>query len=119
LQEYASKYLTKPDEEIEFKYYQTRSNEITEPEMDAFSICMGLLARLKPRNKSLKNTFSCNELVPYSAKQICSYKNKCEIKAPTNYIVKIPVAYIIVPLFDGNNNSIMLELKPGGKNQNK
>jgi hypothetical protein len=42
-------------------------------------------------------------------------KDKCEIKAPTMYIVKIPVAYIIVPLFDGNNDSVMLELETGGK----
>jgi hypothetical protein len=68
LQEYANKYLTKPDEDIQFKYYQTRSNEITELEMNAFSICKGLLARLNPRNKSPKKTFSCNDLSPYSAK---------------------------------------------------
>ncbi len=119
LQEYANEYLTKPDEDIQFKYYQTRSNEITEPEINSFSICKGLLARLNPRNKSPKKTFSCNELVPYSAKQICSYKSKCEIKATTKYIVKIPVEYIIVQLFDGNDDSITLELKPGGKKQNK
>ncbi len=57
-----------PDEDIQFKYYQTRSNEITEPEMNAFSICTGLLARLKPRNKYPKKTFPRNELVPYSEK---------------------------------------------------
>ncbi len=115
MQEYANKYLTKPDEDIQFKYYQTRSNEITKPEMNAFSICKGLLARLNPRENSPKKTFPCNELVPYSAKQICSYKSKIGIIAPTKYIVEIPVVYIIVPLFDGNNDSIMLELKPGGK----
>jgi hypothetical protein len=119
LQEYATKYFTKPDKDIQFKSYQTRSNEITEPEMNAVSICKGLRARLNLRNKSPKKTFPCNELVPSSAKRICSCKSKCKIKAPTKYIVKISVAYIIVPLFDGNDDSIMLELKPGGKNQNK
>jgi hypothetical protein len=89
----------KPDEDIHFKYYQTRSNEITEPEMNTFSICKGLLARLNPRNKSPMKTFPCNELVPHSAKQICSYKSKNEIIAPTKYIVKIPVSYTIGPLF--------------------
>jgi hypothetical protein len=58
-------------------------------------------------------------LVPYSGKRICSDKKKREIKAPTKYIVKIPVAYIIVPFFEGNNDSVMLEFKPGGKNQKK
>ncbi len=86
--------------------------------MNAFSICKGLLARLNQRNKSPKKTFPRNELVPYSAKWICSDKNTCVIKTPTKYIVKIPVAYIIVPLFDGNNDSIMLELETGGKIQN-
>ncbi len=83
--------------------------------MNAFSICKGLLARLNPRNKFPKKTFPCNELVPYSAKRICSYKSKIEIIAPTKYIAEIPVAYIIVPLFDGNNDSVTLELKPGFK----
>ncbi len=87
--------------------------------MNAFSICKGLLARLNPRGESPKETFPCNELVPYSAKWICSDKNKCEIKAPTKYIVKIPVAYIFVTLFDGNNDSVTLELETGGKIQNK
>ncbi len=105
----------KPDEDIQFKYNQTRSNEITELEMNASSICNGLLARLNPRNKSHKKTSPCNELVPYSAKLICSDKNKCEIKAPTKYIVTIPVAYITVPLFDRNNDSVILELATGGK----
>jgi hypothetical protein len=54
-------------------------------------------------------------LIPYSAKWICSDKNKCEIKAPIKYTVNSPVAYINVPLFDGNNDSIMLELETGGK----
>ncbi len=115
LQEYANEYLTKPDEDIQFKYYQTRSNEITELEMNAFSICKGLLARLNPKNKSPNKTFPSSELVPYSANQICSYKGKCEIKAPTKYIVKIPVVCIIVQLFDGNDDSVTIELKPGEK----
>jgi hypothetical protein len=119
LQEYANKYLTKPDENIQFKYYQTESNEIMEPEMNAFSICKGLFARLNPRNNSPKKTLPCNKLVLDIANWICSYKNKIEIIAPTKYVVKIPVEYIIVPLFDRNNDSIMLELKPGGKKQNK
>jgi hypothetical protein len=49
LQEYAYKYFTKPGKDIKFKYYQTRSNEIMELEMNAFSICKGLLARLNPK----------------------------------------------------------------------
>jgi hypothetical protein len=61
LQEYANKYFTKPDENIQFKYYQTRSNEIMELEMNAFSICKGLLARLYPRNKPPKKSFPHNE----------------------------------------------------------
>jgi hypothetical protein len=36
LQEYANKYFTKPDKDIQIKYYQTRSNEITELKMNAF-----------------------------------------------------------------------------------
>ncbi len=87
--------------------------------MNAFSICKGLLARLNPRGNSTKETFPCYELVPYSAKWICSDKNKCEIKAPTKYIVKIPVAYIIVPLFDRNDDSFTLELEIGGKIHDK
>ncbi len=83
--------------------------------MNAFSICKYHLARLNPRNESPKKIFPCNDLAPYSAKRICSYKSKCDIKAKTKYIVKIPVAYIIVPLFDRNDDSITLELKPGGK----
>ncbi len=83
--------------------------------MNAFSICKGLLERLNPRGNPPQKTFPCNELVPYSAKWICSDKSKCEIKAPTKYNVKIPVAYIIVPLFDGNNAFVMLELETGGK----
>ncbi len=55
-------------------------------------------------------------MVPYSAKRICSDTNKCEIKAPTKYIVKISVACIIVPLFDRNDDSVTLELEKGGKN---
>ncbi len=43
-------------------------------------------------------------------------KNECVNKAPTKYIVKIPVAYIIVPLFDENNDSVTLELETGGNN---
>ncbi len=119
LQEYAREYFTKPDEDIQFKYYQTRSNEITELEMNAFSICKGLLARLYPRDNSFEKTFPCNELVPSSATRICSDKNQCEIKAPTKFIVVIPVAYIIVPLFDGNNDSITLELETGEKKTKK
>jgi hypothetical protein len=51
LQEYANKYFTKPDKDIQFKYYLTRSNKIVvvELEMNAFFICKGLLARLNPR----------------------------------------------------------------------
>ncbi len=81
--------------------------------MNAFPICKGLLARLNPRDNSPKKTFPCNELVPYSAKQFCSD----EIKAPTKYIVKILVAFIIVALFDGNNDFITLELETGRKIQ--
>ncbi len=84
--------------------------------MNAFSICKGPFARMNPRGNSPMKPFPCNELVPYSAKQICSDKHKCEIKAPTKYIVKIPVAYIIVLLFEGNNDSVTLELATGGKN---
>jgi hypothetical protein len=51
----------KPDTDFQFKYYQTRSNEITELEMNAFSICKGLLARLNPRGNSPKETFPYNE----------------------------------------------------------
>jgi hypothetical protein len=40
-------------------------------------------------------------------------------KAKLKHIVKNPVAYIIVPLFDGNDDSVTLELKPGGKKENK
>ncbi len=88
-------------------------------EMNGFLICKGLLARLNPRNKSPKISFPhTNELLPYSAKRICSDKNKCVIKAPTKYIVQILVAYIIAPLFDGNNDSITLDLERGGKIQN-
>jgi hypothetical protein len=112
LQEYANEFFTKPDKDIQVKYSKTRSIEVTELEINAFSICKGLLARLNPGNISPKKTFPCNELAPYSAKWICSYKSKCE---PANYIVKIPVAYIIVPLFDKNNYSVTLELKPGRK----
>jgi hypothetical protein len=72
LQEYANEYLTKPDEDIQFKYYQIRSNEKMEPEMNAFLVCKGLLARLNPRDNSPKETFPCNELVSYSARGICS-----------------------------------------------
>jgi hypothetical protein len=115
LQEYANEYLTKPDEDIQFKYYQTGSNEITKLEINAFSICKGLLAKLNPSNNSPKETFPCNELGPYSAKRIYSYKSKIDIIAPTKYIVKISVAYIIVPLFARNNDSITRELKPGEK----
>jgi hypothetical protein len=116
LQENANQYFTKSDGDIQSKYYQTRSNEIADLEMNTFSICKGLLARLNSRNKSPKKTFPHDELVPYSAKRICSDKNKCVIKAPTKYIIKIPVAYNIVPLFDGNNDSVSLELETGGKN---
>ncbi len=51
--------------------------------------------------------------------RICSDKNKCVIKAPTKYFVQIPVAYSIVPLFDGKDDSITLELETGGQIQNK
>ncbi len=87
--------------------------------MNAFSICKGLLARLNPRNNPPQKTFPFNELVPYSAKRICSDKSKCEINAPAKSIVKIPVACIILPLFDGNNDSVRIKLASGGKNQNK
>jgi hypothetical protein len=64
MQEYTNEYFSKPNEDIQFKYYQTRSNEITELEMVAFSICKGLLARLNPRNKCHNKTFPHDELVP-------------------------------------------------------
>jgi hypothetical protein len=48
-----------------------------------------------------------------SAKPICSYKSKIEIYCQNS------IAYIIVPLFDGNDDSITLELKPGRKKENK
>jgi hypothetical protein len=43
-------------------------------------------------------------------------QNKCKIYAPTKYIVEIPVAFIIVPLFDRNNDFVTLELATGGIN---
>jgi hypothetical protein len=119
LQEYANKYLTKPDEDIQFKYYQTRSNEITEPELNAFSICKGLLARLIQEINPPRKLFLVMNWYPIVQNGSVLTKANVKIKAPTKYIAKISVAYIVVPLFDGNNDSVMLELATGGKNQNK
>jgi hypothetical protein len=119
LQEYANRYFMKPDEDIQFKYYQTRSNEITELEMNAFSICKGLLAWLNPRNESPKKLFVVIKWYPIVQNGSVLTKANVKLKLKPSILSKVPVAYIIVPLFDGNNDSVMLELKPGEKKQNK
>jgi hypothetical protein len=112
LQEYINKCFDGNKlEERQFKYYQTISDENAELEMNVFSLAKGLLKGLNQgKNQS-------NEFAPYKAKLINSKEHHCQVKALTKYNTTPLGAYIVMPLWDENDESITinLQLKPNGK----
>jgi hypothetical protein len=97
--------------ERQFKYYQTISDEHAELEMNVFSLAKGLLKGLN------QGEVKSNMFAPYKAELNNSKKNHCQVKAPTKYNTTPLVAYIIVPLWDKNDESITinLQLQTNGK----
>jgi hypothetical protein len=79
--------------------------------MNVFSLAKGLLKRLN------QGKIQSNEFAPYKAKSINLTKKCCQVKAPTKYNTTSLVAYIVMPLWDKNDESftINLQLQPNGK----
>jgi hypothetical protein len=97
--------------ERKFKYYQTISDENAELEMNLFLLAKGLLKGLN------QGEVQSNIFAPYKAELINSKENRCQVKAPTKYNTAPLAAYMVVPLWDKNDESITinLQLQPNGK----
>jgi hypothetical protein len=93
------------------KYYQIISDENAELEMNVFSLAKGLLKKLNQGNVQL------NIYAPFKAESVKSKENHCQVNAPTKYSTTPLVAYIVLPLWDKNDESITisLQLQPNGK----
>jgi hypothetical protein len=113
LQEYITKCFERNKlAERQFTYYQTISDENAELEMNVFSLAKGLLKRLNQREVQSKI------FAPFKAELINLKENCCQVNAPTKYSTTSLAAYIIMPLWDKNDESITinLQLQPNGKN---
>jgi hypothetical protein len=79
--------------------------------MNVFSLAKGLLKGLN-QEEVRSNLFAL-----YKAKLINLKGNCCQVKAPTKYNTTPLAAYIVVPLWDKNDESITinLQLQPNGK----
>ncbi len=98
--------------ERQCKYYQTIiSDENAELEIIFFPFAKGLLKGLNQEEVQL------NIFAAYEAKLINSKRNCCQLKAPTKYNTTPLVAYIVVLLWDKNDESITinLQLQPNEK----
>jgi hypothetical protein len=97
--------------ERQFKYYQTISDENAELEMNVFSLAKGLFKGLNQGEDQL------NKFSPFKAELINSMGNYCQVKAPTKYNTTPLVAYIVMPLWQENDESITinLQLQPNWK----
>jgi hypothetical protein len=97
--------------ERQFKYYQTISDKNAELEMNVFSLAKGLLNGLN-QGKDQSNEFAL-----YKAKLIYSKDNCCQVNDPTKYNTTSLTAYIVVPLWYKNDESVTinLQLQPNGK----
>jgi hypothetical protein len=80
--------------------------------MNVFSLAKGLFKRLNQRE------VQSNKFAPFKAELINSKGNCCQVKAPTKYNTTALAAYIVVPLWQENDESITisLQLQPNGKN---
>ncbi len=97
--------------ERQFKYYQTTSDENAEMEMNVFSLAKGLFKGLN------QGEIQSNKFAPFKAEMINSKGNCCQVKAPTKYNTNSLAAYIVVPVWLKNYESITinLQLQPNGK----
>ncbi len=97
--------------ERKFKYYQTISDENAELEMNVISLAKGLFKGLN------QGEVQSNKFAPFVAKLINSKENYCQVKALTKYNTTPLAAYIVVPLWHKNDESITinLQLQPNGK----
>jgi hypothetical protein len=95
----------------QFKYYQTTSDENAELEMNVFSLAKGLFKELN------QGEVQSNKFAPFKAELINSKGNCCQVKAPTKYNTTPLVAYIVVPLWHKNDESVTinLQLQPNEK----
>jgi hypothetical protein len=112
LQEYINKCFEENKlSERQFKYYQTTFDENAELKMNVFSLVKGLLKGLN------QGEVQSNKLAPFKAELINSKGNCCQVKAPTKYNPNPFTAYIVVPLWHKNDESITinLQLQPNGK----
>jgi hypothetical protein len=112
LQEYINKWFEGNKlAEIQFKYYQTTSDENAELEMNIFSLAKGFFKGLN-QGEDQSNIFA-----PFKAELINSKGNICQVKAPTKLNTTPFAAFIVVPLWHKNDESITIKLKlqPNGK----
>jgi hypothetical protein len=79
--------------------------------MNVFSLARGLF------NGQNHGEVQSNKLAPFKAELINSKGNCCQVKAPTKYNTTPLAAYIVVPLWHKNDESITinLQLQPNGK----
>jgi hypothetical protein len=106
LQEYINKCFEENKlAERQFKYYQTISNENAELEMNVFSLAKGLLKGLN------QGKDQSNEFAPYKAEVINSKEYCCQVNAPTKHNTTPLAAYIVVPMWDKNDESITINLR--------
>jgi hypothetical protein len=90
--------------ERQFKYYQTTYDENAELEMNVFSLAKGLPKGLNQGEVQL------NKLAPFKAELINSKEKCCQVKAPTKHNPTQFTAYIVVPLWHKNDESITIIL---------
>jgi hypothetical protein len=97
--------------ERQFEYYQTISDENAQLEINVFSIAKGLFKGLN-QEEDQSNIFA-----PFKAELINSKGNICQVKALTKYNTTPLVAFMVVPLWHKNDESITikLQLQPNGK----
>jgi hypothetical protein len=97
--------------ERKFKYYQTICDENAQLEMNVFLLAKGLFRGLN-QGEDQSNIFA-----PFKAELINSKGNICQVKALTKYNTTPLAAFIIVTLWQKNDESITIELQlqPNGK----
>jgi hypothetical protein len=70
--------------------------------MNVFSLAKGLLKGLN------QGKDQSNEFAPYKVELINSRENCCQVNAPLKYNTTPLVAYILVPLWDKNDESVII-----------
>ncbi len=86
----------------QFKYYQTTSDENAQLEMNVFSLDKGLFKGLNQGEDQL------NIFAPFKAELINSKGNICQVTALTKTDTSPLAAFIFVPLWHKNDESITI-----------